>query len=83
MGRLLDDLNVFCLEHRRCDVLDTGIEDGRVWMTCDCGAGLCHWRAPPLCYTRPACKEGSCMDPICLPHSPYSPQPQKACGRTL
>jgi hypothetical protein len=40
MATLLDDLNAFYLEHRRCGALDTGIEDGRVWMTYECGAGL-------------------------------------------
>src|SRR5712692_9804985 len=24
----------------------------RVWMTCECGAELCHWLAPPLDGTR-------------------------------
>src|SRR5215472_1970869 len=38
---LLRDLDAFYLEHRRCGELDTGVEDGRVWMTCDgCGAVL-------------------------------------------
>ena len=40
MATLLDDLDAFYLEHRWCGALDTGIEAGRVWMTCDCGAGL-------------------------------------------
>jgi len=31
---------------------------------------------------RPACKEGRCMDPLCLPHTPHSPQRWTACGRT-
>jgi hypothetical protein len=34
------------------------IEDGRVWMTCECGAGLCHWLLPPLCYTPPSLEGG-------------------------
>jgi hypothetical protein len=35
---MLTLLDAFYLEHRRCGALDTGIEDGRVWMACDCGA---------------------------------------------
>ena len=35
---LIDDLDAFYLEHRRCGRLDTGIEGGCVWMTCEgCG----------------------------------------------
>jgi hypothetical protein len=34
-------LDAFFLEHRRCGELDSGVEDGRVWMACDgCGAAL-------------------------------------------
>jgi hypothetical protein len=41
MSRLLDDLNAFLQEHRRCGKMDGGVEDERVWMTCNgCGAGL-------------------------------------------
>jgi hypothetical protein len=40
MDRLVDDLDAFYLEHRRCGALDAGIEEGRVWITCDCGAAL-------------------------------------------
>jgi hypothetical protein len=40
MSSLLDDLNAFLQEHRRCGRLDTGIEGERVWMTCECGAVL-------------------------------------------
>jgi hypothetical protein len=43
-----DALYAFYLEHRRCGELDGGVEDGRVWMTCDCGAGLRRWLAPLL-----------------------------------
>ena len=39
-------------------------------------------RQLPLLDSRPACKEGSCMDPTRLLQAPHSPQPQKACGRT-
>jgi hypothetical protein len=37
---LLDDLDAFYLEHRRCGRLDSGVENERVWMTCECGARL-------------------------------------------
>jgi hypothetical protein len=43
-----DALYAFYLEHRRCGELDGGVERGRVWMSCACGAGLCHWLAAPL-----------------------------------
>lgn len=36
---MMDALDAFFQEHRRCGVLDGGVEDGRVWMTCyKCGA---------------------------------------------
>jgi hypothetical protein len=31
-------LEAFFGEHRRCGALDTGVDDGRVWVTCECGA---------------------------------------------
>jgi len=34
---LLDDLDAFYLEHRPWR-LDADVEDGRVWMACECGA---------------------------------------------
>lgn len=40
MGTLLDDLDAFYLEHRRCGELDGGVEGDRVWITCECGAGM-------------------------------------------
>jgi hypothetical protein len=33
MPGLLSDLDAFLQEHRRCGVLDDGVEDGRVWMS--------------------------------------------------
>jgi len=53
MWNLVDDLDALYLEHRRCGRLDANFDGERVWMTCSCGAGLCHWLAPPLCYTPP------------------------------
>jgi len=35
-----DALDAFFEEHRRCGELDGGVEDGRVWMACECGAVL-------------------------------------------
>jgi hypothetical protein len=40
MRTLLDDLHASLQEDRRCGELDSGVEGERVWMTCDCGAGL-------------------------------------------
>ena len=40
MPGLLAALDAFLQEHRRCGELDGGIEGERVWMACDCGAGI-------------------------------------------
>jgi len=40
MRTLLHDLVAFFEEHRRCGTLDGGVDDGRVWMSCDCGGAL-------------------------------------------
>ena len=40
MSRLLLDLYAFFQEHKRCGVLEGGGDDGRVWMSCDCGARM-------------------------------------------
>jgi len=37
---LLDDLDAFYLKHRCCGRLDPDVENGRVWMTCECGAAI-------------------------------------------
>ncbi len=47
MLMLLEDLDAFFQEHRRCGELDGGVEDGRVWMTCEYGAGLLRSMARP------------------------------------
>src|SRR5438132_1431105 len=49
---LWNALEAFLQEHRRCGALDTGVENGRVWMTCECGAGLCHWLCAAARRTR-------------------------------
>jgi len=33
-------LEAFILEHEYCGVLDSDVEEDRVWMTCTCGAVL-------------------------------------------
>jgi hypothetical protein len=42
MFTIYDVLDAFFLEHRRCGELDGGVEGGRVWMCCECGAWLCR-----------------------------------------
>jgi hypothetical protein len=54
MATLLDDLDAFYLEHRRCGALDTGVEGERVWMMCyGCGAGLSRSLLRALIDSRP------------------------------
>jgi hypothetical protein len=50
MPDLLAALDAFMQEHRRCGELDGGVDEERVWMACDCGAGITHpgWPAEPL-----------------------------------
>jgi hypothetical protein len=38
MPELLAALDAFMQEHRRCG----GVDGERVWMACDCGAGIAH-----------------------------------------
>ncbi len=38
----LAPVDAFFQEHRRCGDLDGGVEDGRVWIACDCGADIVH-----------------------------------------
>ena len=33
-------LGAFLQEHRRCGHMDGGVEEGRVWLTCECGAEI-------------------------------------------
>ena len=42
MPELLAALDAFLQEHRRSGVLDGGVEDERLWMACECGAGIAH-----------------------------------------
>ncbi len=37
-----DAVEAFLDEHRGCGDLDAGVDDGRVWMTCECG-GAIRW----------------------------------------
>ena len=42
MWTLAADFDAFYLEHRRCGRLDADVENGRVWMTCECEAVPCR-----------------------------------------
>ena len=42
MPELLAALDAFMQEHRRCGELEGGVDGERVWMACDCGAGIAH-----------------------------------------
>jgi hypothetical protein len=42
MPELLAALDAFLREHRRGGELDSGIDDERVWMACECGAYIVH-----------------------------------------
>ena len=42
MPELLATLDAFMQEHRRCGVMDSGVDGGRVWMACDCGTSIAH-----------------------------------------
>jgi hypothetical protein len=37
---LRDALDAFLQAHRRCEHMDGGVEEGRVWVTCECGAEI-------------------------------------------
>jgi hypothetical protein len=54
MPDLLAALDAFMQEHRRCGELDGGVDDERVWMACDCGAGIAHPVSdPPMALAKP------------------------------
>jgi hypothetical protein len=40
MTELFAALDAFLQEHRRCGELDGGVHEERVWMACDCAAGI-------------------------------------------
>jgi hypothetical protein len=42
MPKLLAALDAFMQEHRRCGVLDSGVDHVQVWMACDCVASIAH-----------------------------------------
>jgi hypothetical protein len=50
---LLNDLDAFYLEHRRCGLLDGGLAGDRVWMTCECGAVIFDAREKWTAYAQP------------------------------
>jgi hypothetical protein len=47
MPELLAALDPFIQEHRRCGELDGAVDGERVWMACDCEAGIAHPVKPP------------------------------------
>jgi hypothetical protein len=42
MPDTLAALVAFVAEHRRCGVLDGGVDNGYVWLACSCGAQIVH-----------------------------------------
>ncbi len=42
-----DAIGAFLQVHQRCGEMDNGVEAGRVWMTCECGAGLAFVTTTP------------------------------------
>ena len=56
MPALLAALDAFLQEHRRCGNLEGGVDGERVWMACDCGAGIAHPVGPP--DTSPLAQDG-------------------------
>jgi hypothetical protein len=55
MAFILEALDAFLQEHRRCGLLDAGVTENYVWMICDCGARLSHpTRREPEDYLRHA-----------------------------
>jgi len=53
MPEVLAALDAFLQEHRRRGALHGGVEGGRVWMACDCGADIVH----PVESRKPACPD--------------------------
>jgi hypothetical protein len=54
MPDVLNALVAFVAEHQRCGDLDGGKDDGKVWLTCSCGAQVVH----PASAFPPATAEG-------------------------
>ncbi len=42
MPELLAALDAFLQEHRRCGEPESGVEEERAWMACECGADIVH-----------------------------------------
>ena len=53
MPELLAARDAFVQEHRRCGDVESGVHAGRVWMMCDCGAGIAHLFKPAEPLDRP------------------------------
>jgi len=47
MPELLDALDAFVPEHRRCGELDGGVDGEVVWMSCECGAEILRSASSP------------------------------------
>jgi hypothetical protein len=47
MPEILSALEAFVAEHRRCGVLDSGIDNGHVWFQCSCGGLIMHPASEP------------------------------------
>jgi hypothetical protein len=39
---LIVAIDAFVQEHKRCGMLDGGVDRERVWLACDRGAGISH-----------------------------------------
>jgi hypothetical protein len=50
---LLDALDAFVQEHRRCGVVDSDVDGDVVWMAFDCGASIAHPFKPAEPLERP------------------------------
>ena len=54
MPDLVVALDAFMQEHRRCGELHGGVDGARVWMACDCGAGIARPISdPPTALAQP------------------------------
>jgi len=47
MRETLAALVAFVAEHRRCGVLDGGVDNGYVWLQCSCGGVIMHPASEP------------------------------------
>ena len=53
MPDVLNALMAFVAEHQRCEELNSGSDDGKVWLSCTCGAQIVQpVNAPPQAPAR-------------------------------